>query len=378
MSLPENSAPAPSAALSVLAEVAASPRDGKPLTLVHASEIDMTSLRKVNRTGLDVGDYGFGDGEWLMRDSQGAYYPVVGDFPVLMYPERLVPKDDAETVDLKLPQYEEAYTEMEHYNAVGNDGVDGLTDAEVKRLMAKSMFPDSEKDNFPLPVDVWVDAPHDLIAQLEAYEYLRPIKSSTFLQMGGKGTHAVKTLIAGADRALLLTPMLGEARFAMALAERAGVADKLYCVIAVGEEIPFKEGSFDTIYSGGCVHHMRTEMAFGEIKRVLNDGGRFSCVEPWKTVLNTCGTKECGKREAGVFCKPIDPVRLEPLARIFSNHRVQRHGPFLRYVFLGLEQFGLKLPLKTMFNIAKVDDKVGSLFGLTSRFGGSMVICGQK
>ncbi len=368
--------------LAVLGELIAAPRGATPLRLVPGATISQSDFRKVHLSGLDVGNYGYGDSEWYFQDEAGAYYPVVEEFPILMYPERIVSNDDTETVSLKLPQYEEAYTEMQHYNSIGDqnasDDLENISNETITRLMAGAMNEGSDKTQFPQPSEVWIDALHDSISQYEAYDYLAPMEGVCFLQLGGGGTHAVKALIAGARRAVLLTPMLGEARFAKALARKAGVADRLYCVIAVGEELPFEGGVFDAIYSGGCLHHMRTELAFAEIRRTLMDGGRFACVDPWKTLIHMIGTKVFGKRECGVFCRPIDPERLKPIETTFPSHTVSRHGPFLRYLFLGFEKLGLKLPVSTMMRIARVDDALGSVFGLTRRFGGSIVIVGQK
>jgi hypothetical protein len=47
-------------------------------------------------------------------------------------------------------------------------------------------------------------------------------------------------------------------------------------------------------------------------------------------------------------------------------------------MFLGLEKFGITFSLETMYRIAKFDDAIGSVFGLTSRYGGSIVIAGEK
>jgi len=49
----------------------------------------------------------------------------------------------------------------------------------------------------------------------------------------------------------------------------------------------------------------------------------------------------------------------------------------LRYVFLALEKAGVRLSIKTMLRIAKMDDALAKLLFLNN-FGGSLVIAGTK
>ncbi len=364
--------------LEQLVSIVSTPIENMALKLVDGSEIDISARQKINAYGLNVGNYGFGDRDFFLEDSSGNLYPVIGEFPVLIFPEKILRIGDTEKVDLKSPQYQEAYTEMAHYNRAGETASGSIDEKQIKLYMAGCAHPNHARAcKFPRPPEVWVDALHDSVSQFEAYDYLAPMPGKKFLQLGGSGTHAVKALIGGASIAVLLTPMLQEAEYARVLAEHLGVADRLYCVIAVGEELPFKSNSFDSIYSGGCLHHMRTEMALGEMYRILTEKGRFSCVDPWKTLLHKIGTRVFGKREADVFCRPIDPIRLAPIS-IFPNHRITRHGPFLRYIFLALDKVGIRLTPKAMMRVTVLDDKIGSIFGLTEKFGGSIVICGEK
>lgn len=360
-----------------LTELICSPQTLNTLKLVKAEDIDTADVKKIQTTGLDTGNYGMGDGSFFLDDGEGSLFPVINEFPVLIFPERIVGKDHSEIVNLLSPQYHEAYTEMAHYNAIGHTHSDNISDERLHELMAGSADLSADRSQFPRPVETWIDATHDSVSQFEAYEYLSPMDGKTFLQLGGGGAHAVKALLAGAKEGILLTPMLGEAQFAKSLAEHFGVEDRLFCVIAVGEELPFKEKSFDRMYSGGCLHHMRTNLAFAEMKRVLTDGGRFACVDPWKTLLHNFGTRVFGKREKGVFCRPIDPARLEPVS-IFENHKITRHGPVLRYFFLALQKAGIQLAPRNMMRVMRVDDTIGNALGITKKFGGSIVICGQR
>ncbi len=360
-----------------LAQSLACPRTKLPLKEVTLGPAEVAALKKIPRTGFQTGDYGTGDGSAFLTAGDGRYYPIAGNFPVVLYPELLVPTGSADSVDLYDPRYHEAYEEMAHYNAIGQSGAAKLDAATLDRLMGRLAETQPAPETFPDLETVWVDSRHDAISQLEAYRYLAPLNGKNYLQLGGSGSHAVKALLAGAGRATLLTPMIGEARQGHALAAHYGVADRFDAVVAIGEELPFVDNTFDAIYSGGCIHHMRTEYAFAELQRVLAPGGRFSSVDPWKTALHGIGTKAFGKRECGVFCRPINPDRLRPIA-IFGDHLVRRHGPYLRYPFIVLEKFGVKLPLRAMLALGRFDDGLGRLTGTLNVMGSSIMFAGQK
>lgn len=198
------------------------------------------------------------------------------------------------------------------------------------------------------------------------------------MQLGGKGLHAVKFLLAGAAEAWMVTPMVGEAIYARSLAEAAGVADRLRCVVAIAEELPFPSQSFDGIYSGGCVHHMVTELALPEIARVLADGGRFAAVEPWKAPLHTIGTKLLGKREVEVACRPLTTSRIEPLFQSFAEAHVMRHGALTRYPLLALSKLGVACPLSVAWYVHKIDDVICSVLPPLRRIGSSVALLGVK
>nr|WP_243435731.1 methyltransferase domain-containing protein [Acanthopleuribacter pedis] len=196
--------------------------------------------------------------------------------------------------------------------------------------------------------------------------------------MGGSGSHVVKFLLAGAARAIHLTPMVGEAKMAMHLAAAFGVADRMICVIGVGEELPFADSSLDGIYAGGCFHHMQLANTSLELYRVLKAGGKFSGVDPWKTPLHTIGTRVIGKREPNVHCRPINPERIAPMQQQFKDMTVSRHGPLLRYAFLALAKLRINMPISVMMKVMQVDNYLGKPFGLGAKYGGSLVMAGTK
>jgi ubiquinone/menaquinone biosynthesis C-methylase UbiE len=307
-------------------------------------------------------------------------YAVKDGYPVVMAPDRLVPDNFQHSTPVNLldPRYREAYEEMGHYNPFAERYLERFDDTEIRALFGRHIFDAGGYEHFPEPKNKWIDARHDAQSQLDAYAYLSPMAKETFLQIGGSGSHAVKALLAGATEAVLLTPMIGEAKIARAMASRFGVQQRLSCIIAVGEELPFADASFSRMYSGGCIHHMQTADAFREIHRVLKPGGRFSAVDPWKAPLHTIGTRIFGKREASVFCRPIDAARLAPLERYFPVNLINRHGPFLRYPLIVLEKMGLSFEPVTMLRIGRMDDLLGRISGLGKSWSSSLMIGGTK
>lgn len=353
------------------------------MVLIKSSELSGRQLVPLKRTGKPAEPIGVT--ELLVADEKlSQFFPVVDGFPMLMAPEMLVDLEELDNypiVDLNDPRYAEAYEEMGVYNGMCEGMVKRAEQGDLKDILGPMGALEQGKnvhgDTFPRPENIWVDAKHDSISQLEAYDYLSPLTNQTFLQLGGSGSHAVKALLAGATKVFLITPMVGEAKVAKFLASYFGVSDGLGCVIAVGEELPFKNESLDLIYSGGCFHHMRLDFTAKELLRVLCDGGKFSGVDPWKTPLHTIGTSIIGKREKSVFCKPITKERLQPILDNFSDAKIRLHGPLLRYFFLALEKLGLQLSTSKMLAIARFDDVLGKKLRL-SKFGGSIMLAGTK
>ena len=176
----------------------------------------------------------------------------------------------------------------------------------------------------------------------------------------------------------MLTPMLGEIYCSIALAKEAGVFDRLRCVVGVAEEIPLADNTFDAIYSGGCVHHMTTELAMPEIARVLKPGGRFSCMDPWRAPLYAIGTKVLGKREVNVFCRPLTQARVAPLFTSFGQAKKEQYGTLTRYPVLALSKFGISVPFRMMWQLYRIDDAVCSCIPGMRGFGSSVALFGTK
>jgi ubiquinone/menaquinone biosynthesis C-methylase UbiE/uncharacterized protein YbaR (Trm112 family) len=311
------------------------------------------------------------DGNALIRDD-GAAYPIVNGIPVLMGPEIL----HAAAPD-KGGFYAEAYAEAEFYNHQARDTAALVTAGDMTTIHAEGIrFLESIRQlPPPFPDCRWLCARMDLGAQWDCYRHIGDVQGQRVLQLGGTGLVAVSLMLTGAASATLLTPMLCEAELALAMADRCGV--KLRCIVAIAEQIPLQDDSIDAAYSGGCVHHMTTELAFPEVARVLAPGGRFAALEPWRAPFYSIGTKVFGKREANPFCRPITRERAAPMFKAFEDAKVVQHGTFTRYPMLALEKLGVLFPLEIARRVGIADDGLASVVGLR-RFGSSVALLARK
>ncbi|MDQ3679374.1 MAG: class I SAM-dependent methyltransferase [Actinomycetota bacterium] len=315
----------------------------------------------------------------LMREDRACAYPVVEGIPILLVPERLVPANAGPfTVDLSDPKYAETYEEMDFYNTVAEREEAGVEDsAEAQFLMRTAKLGELQEGSFPEPRDVWIDATYEAVAQWDSYRHLSPLKGKRVLQIGGKGTHALRFLLAGASDAWTMSPMVGELRYARAVAQRLGLGDRLHCVASVAEEMPFADGTIDAIFAGSTIHHMVTDIAFAECARVLTKGGKFAAIEPWRAPLYGIGTRLLGKREP-VHCRPLTSARVRPLFEAFDWAAVVHHGALTRYPLLALAKLGVPVRTRTAWRVSRVDDAISSLVPRVREAGSSTALLGTR
>jgi SAM-dependent methyltransferase len=288
---------------------------------------------------------------------------VINDTPVLLIPEALT--HHSHQYDLSDERWSEAYQEMDFYNQEANDPVPPALVEKLERMASTTDFPSVD----------WLDATYDAAAQLDAFNHLGSFVGQRVAQLGGKGIHAVKSLLAGADEAWLITPMQSEADFGHDLARHIGVRARFKAVVAIAEQLPFDDEVFDSIYAGGCLHHMKTHFAGPEIRRVLTRGGRFAAVDPWQTTLHRVGTRIVGKREANAYCRPLNDERIEPMRIAFGDIDVSHHGPFLRYIALGMVKFtNRELSVRRSLQMFRVDDALP----LPTKMGGSIAVLATR
>jgi ubiquinone/menaquinone biosynthesis C-methylase UbiE len=239
--------------------------------------------------------------------------------------------------------------------------------ARIFKAKAHSTLPD--------PMDLWCAATFECVAEYEAMKFVAPVRGKTVLQLGGKGTEAVKFMLAGARAAYLVSPVESELSCAKELARLCGV--DIECKLGLAEEIPFADEFFDAIYTAGCAHHFKTDQAFPEIRRVLRPGGRFAAIEPWRAPFYSMGIKIFGKREEEVHCRPLTNERLGNLSDYFSFNEVRQHGSITRYPMIAFGKLGLMTPLALAWWITKMDDAFCSLFHLRS-YGSCAAILAEK
>lgn len=357
----------------------ACPAAAQPVERIALDDPDRAFLRHlapVRRTGPSGQPVGLTPTVMLRADGRRAY-PVIDDVPIMLVPEALVEEGAEDVVDLADAKYAEAYTERDHYDRVALDEIELIEGSSVSReieFLQRSAF---DPELFPRPRRAYIDAPYETTAQWRAFEHLAPLTGKSFLQIGGRGTTAVKLLFAGLREAWLVTPMLGEARYARELARRHGVEDRLRCVVGLGEELPFVEASFDLAFTVGSLHHMVTDLAFAEFARTLRRGGRFAAIEPWRAPGHAVGTRLLGKREA-VQCRPLDEDRVASLAHHFGWSAVTHHGVLTRYPLLALNKLGVWLGMNAVWGISRVDDRVASLKPSLQRWGSAVAVLAVK
>jgi SAM-dependent methyltransferase len=284
----------------------------------------------------------------------------------------LAPRDRAVPINTEADPYREAYEEMDYYNAWAAREQLDVGRSDVYPLVKQA----ADAGEFLQPG--WLDASYDFASQADAYRHVAPIEGTRALQIGGRGIHVVKFLLAGAREGWLVTPMLGEAMFARELAAAFDVQERFHCVVGIAEELPFRDATFDRVYSGGCIHHTITARAFPEIKRIMRRGGRFAAIEPWRAPLYGVGTKLLGKRERGVNCRPMEQTRVEPLFHAFESAEVRHHGTFTRYPLLALSKFGLKPAARTLQRIEALDDRLASIALALRKRGSSTALLATK
>jgi uncharacterized protein YbaR (Trm112 family)/SAM-dependent methyltransferase len=315
----------------------------------------------------------------LVRSDDAVAFPVVDGIPVLMWPEVLTSAEDRVSVDLDAPHYAEAYAEMAYYGDVATERLSDVN-GTVRYAALRRILDASDGDGFPDPAAVWLDATYDCTAQERAFRHLAPnVKAATVVQIGGSGLQALKLLLAGAAEALLVTPVLLEARFARQLAAEVGLEERFRPLVGIGEELPLSSEAVDVVVSGGSLHHMVAGDAGREIRRVLKVGGRFGAWDPWRAPLYRLGTAVFGKREPEVGCRPIDAERAAAFLRGFgtgADH--QRHGALTRYPLIALNKVGLELDVRRTLPILRQDDRLARTVPPLQRLQSSVSICAVK
>ena len=315
--------------------------------------------------------------EVLLRNDRLCAYPVIDGIPVLLVPEILSINGQQRVFDFNDARYAESYAEMDIYNKVAIGESSYIEKSEAYKIIEPLLTTSqSQIKSFPNPPNIWIDAIYDCGGQWDAYKHMSPLHGQRILQLGGKGIHAIKFLLAGAKDVWVLSPMIGEIMCSESLGKISCVSDRLHGVTGIAEEMPFMDGFFDAIYSGGCVHHMVTSIALPEISRVLCKGGKFCAVDPWHTPVYGLGKIIFGQRESA-HCHPLTKKRIEPLSQVFSDVQVIHHGALMRYPLLVMNKIGFMVSIEASWRINQIDDFISDLLpGFRNYMGGSVsVLC---
>jgi uncharacterized protein YbaR (Trm112 family)/SAM-dependent methyltransferase len=264
-------------------------------------------------------------------------YPVVEGVPFLL-PDAAIGSVPGSPVDAE--RHEEIRDEIGMYDKIASGDRDRLA-ATATRLLGEPLVDaikaGSVPSSFPEPRSVWIDSVGSADTQLRAYAHLAPLQGSRFLQLGGSGSHAIKALLAGAEVAGLLSPSLEECLLGRDLARYAGVEDRFFAVVALGELVPLPDDSLTRIYGGGCLHHTTLSHSVPEMARTLAPAGKAGFVDPRENpIYETWGhlmgrVRFCGEEE-DAHDHPIDVEALEALAQpLFSDFEVYASGALARY-----------------------------------------------
>lgn len=346
-----------------------------PLRLTSATEVEeglgaaLVSLRKNGHNkALPVGR----TTNVLVSDTAETVYPVLDGVPVLIAPEVLGVARDRKEFDLDDPKFEEAYLEMDFYNKVARDEIADIERTKGFRDMQRLVDRVGTPAEFMSNAEAWLTQKYDCAAQEDAYRAMQPVAGRNVMQIGGKGTYVVALLHGGAGSGTLLTPMIGEALFALELARRFGVKG-LLPIVGVAEQLPFENAAIDRIIVPGSLHHMDVSQALSEGHRVLAPEGVYCAIEPWRAPLYAIGTRIFGKREPNAHCSPLDTQRINGLYESFPRAEINHHGTFTRYPLLAANKLGLNLKLETVRRIFQADDAVTDMLGGRATTAGSSV-----
>ena len=187
--------------------------------------------------------------------------------------------------------------------------------------------------NFVLP-DL-IDAIFEPNSQARALELLLARKNDgIFVQVGGNGIHAVKSLLLGFQTAVLVTPVKSELIRAFRLAAALGVRERIFGYIGLGENLPIENEAVDCVYFGGCLHHTSEIESWRESLRILRSGGISIAVESFEAPLYKFGVSIFGKREKDVNCIILDKKRMEVMLNNFEGIKYEKSGFLYRYALL--------------------------------------------
>jgi len=114
-------------------------------------------------------------------------------------------------------------------------------------------------------------------------EYLGDLRGKRVIEYGcGLGQLTVLLARSGAD-VTAFDISAQSIRSTRKRAELAGVEDRITLTVAVGEDLPFDDASFDIAVGKAVLHHLDTVSGSRELARILRPGARAAFSEPLGT-----------------------------------------------------------------------------------------------
>ncbi|MCG5525279.1 methyltransferase domain-containing protein [Ectothiorhodospira haloalkaliphila] len=196
----------------------------------------------------------------------------------------------------------------------------------------------------------WKGSPSDMVVlAAEDVEQLSQLKGNRILDIGGSLLDSWRFLwFGGAEYMdqIEVPPSSQELAYLKALRlfeKQPEVLERLWFHTAPAERMPFKNASFDVIFSRSTIHHCKRPEVFEEMLRVLKPGGIFWILEP-RLSSGMYGLMKFARWARRADRGTDDPLRdfeLEHLGQIAEIVRLDSSlliSPFFSFLF---NQMGL-------------------------------------
>ena len=135
---------------------------------------------------------------------------------------------------------------------------------------------------------------HGILAKRQPEEYCKGVSARAYLLdfLGSVSGRTVLDLGCGYNPTPVLFALWGASHvyacdvspraiaLQVAVAQQAGVADRVSGTVCAAERLPFRGEQIDLVHGAGVLHHLRLPLAAPEIVRVLRKGGKAGFRDP--------------------------------------------------------------------------------------------------